>query len=115
VLPFRIRGGGVEQPPPFLWCQRSSDGALSLRQVADVISQRSPPATELHHPRQHTDIHVDRAIGDAGVVTGTLEVAIAVAVIPESGTSPKCFLTMLSRSSSSSIVRAEHRIRFAAR
>ena len=37
-----------------------------------------------------------------------------VAVIAESGTSPKCFLTMLSRSSSNSIVRGEHRIRFAA-
>ena len=40
---------------------------------------------------------------------------MVVAVIAESGTSPKCFLTMLSRSSSSSIVRGEHRIRFAAR
>jgi hypothetical protein len=38
-----------------------------------VISQRSPPATELQHPRQHADIHVDRAIGNAGVVTGTLK------------------------------------------
>ena len=41
--------------------------------------------------------------------------AIAVAVIAESGTSPKCFLTRLSRSSSSSIVRGEHRIRLASR
>ena len=40
----------------------------------DVISQRSPPAAELQHPRQHADIHVDRAIGDAGVVTGALKV-----------------------------------------
>ena len=39
--------------------------------------------------------------------------AIAFAVIAESGTSPKCFLTRLSRSSSSSIVRGEHRIRLA--
>ena len=41
--------------------------------------------------------------------------AIAVAVIAERGASPKCFLTMLSRSSSSSMVRGERRIRFAAR
>jgi hypothetical protein len=39
-----------------------------------VISQRSPPATELQHPRQHADIHVDRAVRDAGVVTGALKV-----------------------------------------
>ena len=73
-----------------------------------MIRKRSPTAAELQHPRQHADIHVDRAIGDAGVVTGALEVSDRRAVIAESGTSPKCFLTMLSRSSSSSIVRAEH-------
>ena len=41
--------------------------------------------------------------------------AIVVAVIAESGTSPKCLLTMLSRSCSSSMVRGEHRMRFAVR
>jgi hypothetical protein len=41
--------------------------------------------------------------------------AIADAVIAGSGTSTKCFLTRLSRSSSSSIVRDEQRIRFATR
>ena len=39
-----------------------------------MIRERSPPAAELQHPRQHADIHVDRAIGYAGVVTGTLKV-----------------------------------------
>ena len=74
VLPLRIRGSGLEQPPPFLWCQRSADGPLPLGEVMDVIRQRSPPAAELQHARQHADIHVDRAIRDAGVVTGALKV-----------------------------------------
>ena len=51
---------------------RSADGPLTLWQVLDVISQRSPPAAELQHPRQHADIHVDRAIRDAGVVTDAI-------------------------------------------
>ncbi len=55
--------------------QRSADGPLTFWQVLDVISERSPSATELQHPRQDADIHVDRAIGDAGVVTYALEVS----------------------------------------
>jgi hypothetical protein len=65
--------------------QRSSDGPLTLWQVLDVISERSPAAAELQHPTQHANIHVDRAIGNAGVVTGRAKSAIAVAVIAESG------------------------------
>lgn len=64
----------MEQAPPLLACQRSADGPLTLWQILHVIRERSPSAAELQHPRQHADIHVDRAIRDAGVVTGTLEV-----------------------------------------
>src|SRR5689334_16502665 len=56
VLPFRIRGGDVEEAPPLLARQRSADGSLTLWQVLDVISQRSPPATELQDTRQHANI-----------------------------------------------------------
>ena len=74
VLPFGIRSGDVEQAPPLLARQRPADGPLTLRQVLDVISQRSPPATELQHTRQHANVHVDGPIRDAGVVTGKLEI-----------------------------------------
>jgi hypothetical protein len=40
----------------------------------DVIRQRPPPAAGLQHPRQHADIHVDRAIGFTAVMTDTLKV-----------------------------------------
>src|SRR5262245_63667397 len=99
VLPFRNRGSDVEQAPALLARQRPADRPLTLWQVLDVISERSPSAAELQHPRQNADIHVDRTIRDACIVTST---AIVLAVIAESGTSPKCFLTMLSRSCSSS-------------
>jgi len=72
VLPLWIGSG--EEPPPFLCCQGAAHWPLTLRKVVDVISKRSPSAAELQHPRQHADVHVDRAIGDAGVVTCALEV-----------------------------------------
>jgi hypothetical protein len=70
VLPFGIRGGDVEQTTPFLARQRPADGSLALWQIIDVVSECSPSAAELQHPRQHPDIHVNRAISDAGVMTG---------------------------------------------
>jgi hypothetical protein len=39
-----------------------------------VIRERSPPAAELEDARQHADVHVDRAIRFAGIVTGVLEI-----------------------------------------
>jgi hypothetical protein len=50
VLPFRIRGGGIEQPPPFLRRQRSTDWPVTLWKVVDVIGDRPPSAAELQHP-----------------------------------------------------------------
>jgi hypothetical protein len=55
-------------------------GRPTLGQVLDLISERSPPGTGLQHPRQHPDIHVDRAIGDAAIVTCALDAGDAVAV-----------------------------------
>jgi hypothetical protein len=75
VLPLRTRGGDVEQAAPLLRRQRAADGPLALWQVLDVISERPPPAAELQHPRQHAHIHVNRAIGNAGVVTDALEIS----------------------------------------
>ena len=74
VLPFLIRGGNVEQAPPLLACQRAPDRPLTLRQVLDVIRQSSPSAAEPQYTRQHADIHIDRAVRDASVVTCVLEV-----------------------------------------
>ena len=46
-----IRRGGVEEPLPFLCCQGAA----------------------VEHARQHTDVHVDRAVRNARVVTRALE------------------------------------------
>ena len=46
---------------------------LSLREVVDVVGERPPPAAGLEHARQHTDVHVDRAVRDAGLVPRALE------------------------------------------
>ena len=46
---------------------------LSLREIVDVVCERPPPATGLEHARQHTDVHVDRAVRDAGLVPRALE------------------------------------------
>ena len=74
VLPFRIGGGDVEQAAPLLARQRSADGPLTLRQVLDVISQRSPPATELQHPRQHANIvSIDARSAEASLRKPALE------------------------------------------
>ena len=50
-------------------------GRCALWQVRDVISERAPPAAELQHPRQHAHIHVNGAIGNAGVVMDALEIS----------------------------------------
>ena len=73
VLPLRIRRGGVEEPLPFLWRQCAADRTLALGEVMDVIRERSPPAAGLEHARQHADVHVDRAVRDAGIVPRALE------------------------------------------
>ena len=39
----------------------------------DVIGERPPPATGLEHARQHTNVHVDRAVRDAGLVPRALK------------------------------------------
>jgi hypothetical protein len=46
---------------------------LSLRETVDVVCERPPPAARLEHARQHTDVHVDRAVRNAGLVTRALE------------------------------------------
>ena len=73
VLPFWTRGGGIEQPPPFFCCQRAADRVLTLREIADVVGQRPPPAAGLQYTRQHAYVHVDRAVRDAGLVARALE------------------------------------------
>jgi hypothetical protein len=115
VLPFGIRGGDVEQASALLGCQRSADRPLMLRQVLDVISERPPSAAELQHPRQHADIHIDRAIRDAGVVTGALEVGDRRRRDRGERDVAKVLLDDAEPLSSSSIVLGEHRIRLAVR
>ena len=39
-----------------------------------MIRERSPPAAEFQHPRQHAHVHVDRAVRLAGIVTEVLEI-----------------------------------------
>ena len=46
---------------------------LALRQVVDVVRERPPTAAGLEHARQHADVHVDRAVRDAGLVPRALE------------------------------------------
>ena len=74
VLPFRVRRGGVEEPLAFLPGQGAADGMLALRQVVDMVRERSPATARLQHARQHADVHVDRAVRDAGLVPRPLEV-----------------------------------------
>jgi hypothetical protein len=73
VLPFLIRCGGGEQPPLFLRGQRSADGMLTLRQVANMVRQGSPTAAGLEHARQHAHVHIDGAVRDAGLVARALK------------------------------------------
>ena len=73
VLPLRARRSGGEEPLPLLCCQGAADWMLSFRETVDVVCERPPPATGLEHARQHTDVHVDRAVRDAGLVTRALE------------------------------------------
>ena len=63
----------MEEALPFLCCQGAADWMLSLREIVDVVGERAPPATGLEHARQHTDVHVDRAVRDAGLVTRALK------------------------------------------
>ena len=73
VLPFRVRRGGVEETLPLLWRQCATDRMLALRQVLHVVRERPPSTAGLEHARQHADVHVDRAVRDAGLVTRALE------------------------------------------
>ncbi|MEI6669127.1 MAG: hypothetical protein WCP29_13315 [Acidobacteriota bacterium] len=73
VLPFRIRRGCIEESLPFLCGQGASDWMLSFREIVDAVCERTPPAARLEHARKHTDVHVDRAVRDAGLVTRALE------------------------------------------
>ena len=73
VLPLCVRRGSVEETLPLLWRQCATDRTLALGQVLHVIRERSPPAAGLEHPRQHADVHVDRAVRDAGLVPRALE------------------------------------------
>ena len=68
VLPLCVRRGSVEETLPLLWRQCATGGALALRQVLHVIRERSPSAARFEHARQHADVHVDRAVPDAGLV-----------------------------------------------
>ena len=73
VLPFGIRGSRVEESFAFFGCERTADRMLAFRKVVDVLSECAPPTARLEHARQHADVHVDRAVRDAGLVAGTLE------------------------------------------
>jgi len=73
VLPLRTRRGCLEEPLPFFGCQGTADRVLTLREIVDLVGQRPPPAAGLQHARQHADVHVDRAVRDAGLVTRALK------------------------------------------
>ena len=73
VLPLWARRGGGAEPLPFVCCQGAADWMLSLWEIADLVCERPPPATGLEHARQHTDVHVDGAVRDAGLVPRALE------------------------------------------
>ena len=73
VFPFRTRRGCLEEPLPFLGCQGAADWVLSLWEVVDVVCDRTPAAAGLEDPRQHTHVHVDRAVRDAGLVPRALK------------------------------------------
>jgi hypothetical protein len=68
----RFRSSGVSARPTGRW--RSG-------KFFNVIRERSPPAAELQHPRKHAHVHVDRAIGLAGIVTGVLELGKGVSAV----------------------------------
>ena len=51
VFPLRIGRRDVKQPLPFFRRQRATDRSLTLGQVLDVISERSPSAARLEDTR----------------------------------------------------------------
>ena len=86
---------------------------LSFREIVDVVSERRPQDLSTRDSTPTSMLIVRFAMTRRAASVGTSQ--SAEAVIAESGTSPKCFLTRLSRSYSSLIVRGEHRIRVASR
>ncbi len=73
MLPLCVRRCSVEETLPLLWRQCATDRTLALGQVLHVIRERPPATAGLEHPRQHADVHVDRAVRDAGLVPRVLE------------------------------------------
>ena len=80
-----------------------------------MIRERSPTTAGLEYARQHPNVYVDRAVRDAGLVPRALQLGDRRRGDRRERHVAEALLTRLSRSSSSSIVRGEHRIRLASR